>query len=193
MRGKATKPDGVRDRAAADARHAATAGDIVQIVGCGRELRRDDQVGLRVARQLARSVRDGVRVRVSESPGTDLVDDLEGVGLLVVIDSAAAGELLAAGTWVRLDPLDELSAVRLAPLRKPGVSGHWLGVSHALELGRALRLLPQTVWVYVVAGQDFGYGEQLSHAVEGAVEPLVRQIRADVEGWRRARLEHADA
>lgn len=79
----------------------------VLIVGCGASLRRDDQAGLRIGESLATErLPDSVEVELSESPAADIPSLLEGrpdIGLLVVIDAAAAGEHYPPGTWRRFD------------------------------------------------------------------------------------------
>jgi Ni,Fe-hydrogenase maturation factor len=63
-----------------------------------------------------------------------------------------------------------------------------LGVNYALKLGRDLKILPHTVWIYTVAGQDFDYGEGVSPGVEAAVRSVAERIRSDVTAW----LQHRD-
>lgn len=82
----------------------------VLIVGCGSSLRRDDQAGLRIGESLAKEEFPvGAEVLLTESPAVDVPALLEGrsdIGLLVVVDAAAAGENHPPGTWRRFDYLE---------------------------------------------------------------------------------------
>ena len=126
----------------------------------------------------------GVEVRTSEAPGADLAAELEGVRLLVVVDAALAGDDFPPGTWRRIDYGRDDARLIARHLARPAVSGHTLGVAEGLELARALGVLPPTVWIYVIAGGDFGYGAALTAPVEAAVSTVADQIRADVAAWQ---------
>ena len=75
----------------------------IVVVGCGRWLRRDDQVGLLVARRLSEAGLLDARIVETESPGGDLPVELEGADLLVVVDAARPGKTTAPGAWSRID------------------------------------------------------------------------------------------
>ncbi len=171
----------------------------VIVYGCGRADRRDDQVGLLAAELLAQTPPPDTEIRVSQAPGADLLTDLEGAGLLIVLDAAPANPALPAGRLLRIDlgenagrsePLPEMAGrlgPRLVPAAAspPGASAHTLDINTALELGRRLGLLPQHVWLYVVGSTDFGYGRECSPPVAQAIPRLVRQVREDIADWLR--------
>lgn len=176
----------------------------VVVYGCGRAQRRDDQVGLLVAGQLARDPPSRTEIRTSEAPGADLLTDLDDAGLLVVIDATRACDALPAGAITRIRFADRSAhfehdpeapsepGQRPVPAAGPpaGLSAHTLNVNTALELGRRLGLLPPDVWLYVVGGADFGRGRRCSPVVAAAVPRLARQVREDIVDWLR-RLEPA--
>lgn len=171
----------------------------VIVYGCGRVERRDDQVGLLLVEQLAHAPPPGTEIRASQAPGVDLLTDLEGAGLLIVIDAAPACDALPAGTAARIDLAE--AADQSGPLCDPaghpkprpvpaaappsGASTHTLCVNTALDLGRRLGLLPPHVWLYVIGGTDFGYGRECSPAVAQALPRLARQVRDDIVDWQR--------
>jgi hydrogenase maturation protease len=73
-----------------------------------------------------------------------------------------------------------------ADAAKRGAS-HTLGVMHALKLGRNLNILPGNVWIYTVAGEDFGYGPGMSPPLEAAIEAVAQRVRSDITAWHRQR------
>lgn len=105
----------------------------VVVVGCGNELVRGDDLGLRVVRRLAGrrlALPPGIAVKVVEAgtPGLDLLYLLEGADKAVIVDAVLGGG--PPGRVYRLTPEDLLPA-------GPGLwSLHDLGVAEALELGR---------------------------------------------------------
>lgn len=162
----------------------------VCIIGCGRWLRRDDQVGLIVARELERQALPETAVLTTESPAADIPANMAGADLLIVVDAARPAENLAPGSWRRIDY--GIGRHRGRPL--PGEQGrigergrrldvHQLSVDAALQLAEQLGLLPPDVWVYAVAAGDCGYGEALTPQVAAAAPALARQITADVAAW----------
>lgn len=170
----------------------------VCIVGCGRWLRADDQLGLRAAQQLARALPAiAPRVTWTEAPGVDLLNVHPDCDLLIVIDAAATDERLAAGACMRFTFGSVVSAgadrmsVPVLPLRHFG-SSHDIGVGHGLALLRQLGACPPTIWLYAIGGVDFGYGEALSSAAAAGCAAAVEQISADLAGWCGA-AESADA
>jgi len=166
----------------------------VCVFGCGRWLRRDDQTGLLVAREIGRQALDigcqgqapaGVVVLTSESPAADLPANLDDADLLIVVDAAGAADDFPAGTWRRIDYRREPGRIGE---RGRAVDVHQLSVDAALRLAEQLGILPPEVWVYAIAAGDCGYGEAMTPAVEAAVSELARRIPADIEAWRRQRM-----
>ena len=171
----------------------------VLVVGCGRRQRRDDQIGLAIARKLMARVKPGIVMRESESPAADILTELEGrsgVRLLVIIDAAVPGTAFAAGSLHRLvlGPQVGHSRVRILDRHfgKGAPSSHQLGVAEALRLGDALGLLPRETWVYAIAGGDFGYGLAFSRPVHAAIDKIAERIAVEIETWLREwRARHA--
>jgi hydrogenase maturation protease len=163
----------------------------VCVIGCGRRHRRDDQIGLRVAEALESNPPPHTTLRTSQAPGVDLIADLEGVDLLVVVDAAQATQEFPVGEATRIDYLGSSASAgppRLTPPRTAQSDpSHMLEVNNALKLGRDLKILPQAVWIYTVAGQDFDYGEEVSPGVEAAVRSVAEQIHSDVGAWLQRR------
>jgi hydrogenase maturation protease len=161
----------------------------IAVIGVGNEFRRDDGVGWAVIARLHRRAADRplppdtVLATCDGDPGR-LIGLWEGTALAVVVDAAHAHP----GTPGRVHRL-ELDAGVLAPAS--ATSSHGLGLGEAVELARALDLLPERLVVYAVEGADGDFGTGLSPAVEAAVAPLAEAVegelarRADVVARRR--------
>ena len=167
----------------------------VLVFGCGRDHHGADQIGLRIAEAPARRRPPATHVALSRAPRAALLLDLEGVGLLVVIDAAESVAELPVGSWTRIvyagrgvggrrrraGPGRRAAVARAR--HRAAMNPHTLNVNCALELGRRLGLLPPTVWVYVVAGQNFELSDACTPAVLEDVEPIVASIRHDIVAW----------
>jgi hydrogenase maturation protease len=145
----------------------------VLVVGVGNAWRRDDAVGLAVARRLAGELPGAVTVLECEGEPLGLLDAWEGADVVLVVDAVSSGA--EPGTVHRLDAASPLPAALFRG------STHALGVAEAVELGRALGRLPSRLAVYGVEGERFEAGEGLTPAVERAAEQLAAELRAEVE------------
>jgi hydrogenase maturation protease len=143
------------------------------VIGVGNAYRRDDAVGLIVARRLRKLGLENVMVREASGESAALMSAWQDAQTVILVDAAQSGA--AAGTLHRLDAQRE-------PIPMPFLhsSTHAFGVAEALELARALNQLPPRVIVYAIEGQDFGAGVGLSPHVARAVKDAVEQIRRDV-------------
>ncbi len=149
----------------------------LRIIGLGNEWRGDDAAGLSAVRRLRdRLDRIGERVQVIEArqAGTDLLDLMNGARVVLLIDAAKSGQ--PAGTIHCLDASAGPIALNLVCR-----STHGVGVAEAIELGRTLGWLPDTVIIYGIEVAETGWGPSLSQPVEEAVEQVVEQIARDVE------------
>jgi hydrogenase maturation protease len=143
------------------------------VIGVGNAYRGDDGVGLAVAERLRGTTADDVVVIECEQEPTRLVDAWAGADVAVVVDACAGGA--APGTVHRFDASD-------GPL-PAGVfrsSTHAFGVGDAVELARALGLLPGRLVVYGVEGEDFATGSGLSPAVASAVGGVVESVAGEL-------------
>lgn len=152
-------------------------GDAVVVIGVGNPDRGDDGVGPEVVAHLEGGVPEGVRlVRLVGADPAGIMDAWSGAARAIVVDAMVSGA--APGTVARFDaaagPLP--AGVRLA-------STHAMGAAEAVELGRALGRLPQSLTVYGVEGATFSAGAGLSPRVAAAVAAAACRI---VEEVRRA-------
>lgn len=141
----------------------------VLVIGIGNDYRRDDRVGLLVARAVR--ARAGAHLRVLESDGdcTTLLEAWQGMETVILVDASCAGT--TPGQIVRLDV-----HAQAFPAADPFVSSHALGLTETIELARTLKQLPPRCLIYSVAGRDFSSGETLSSEVSRAIPVVVEQV-----------------
>lgn len=141
------------------------------VVGIGNEYRRDDAVGLVVARQLEQRLRDCAEVIEQSGEGTSLIEAWRGAASVVIID--AVNSDAAPGTIHRFEAhSDEL------PRSFFHCSTHAFSLAAAIELARTLGELPPHLVVYGIEAKNFTAGIGLAPEVEKAAQQLVEQIVA---------------
>jgi hydrogenase maturation protease len=156
-----------------DALPAARGGPALRraAVCLGSRYRGDDAVGPKTADRLRAA---GAEVLDCADEPTRLLDLWGDLDVLVVVDAVSTGS--PAGTLLRFDaaggPLPR--DLRLA-------STHAMGVAEALELGRALGRAPRRVVVLGIEGERFGMGEEMTPAVEAALDGLVEDALVELE------------
>ena len=167
----------------------------VVVVGIGAPDRGDDAIGPAVVARVAewagaggdpQAATDGARDVLPEgtelvirSDPTQLVADMAGVGLLVVVDAIRTGA--PAGTVHVLQ-----AGAGHPPLAGPALAApsgsHGFGVGHALELARALGSLPPRVVLVGVEAGEFEVGALPAAEVMAARDPAARAVLAAVRG-----------
>jgi hydrogenase maturation protease len=151
------------------------------IIGMGNAVRRDDSVGLRVARELSRLLAGDTGVATAELPcgGMQLVETMVGYDRAIVIDAMLGGAI--PGTFRAFDP-EELPNTRTTN------STHDGSLQMALEFGRAIGLrLPGRIRIWAVeAGDVETLGETLTPPVERAVPLVVRDVMRELGRERQA-------
>jgi len=115
-----------------------------------------------------------VRILECADEPTRLLDEWEGLDLLVVVDAVVTGA--PAGALVRVD-VGEGRVPRELGL----ASTHAVSVADALELGRALGRAPRRVVVLGVEGSAFGMGDELTPAVAAALDDVAAAVLAELE------------
>jgi hydrogenase maturation protease len=145
----------------------------VRIIGLGNPMAGDDGVGVLAARHLATV--PGLPAEVTEAglAGLDLLDLMRDHRAVILIDAVRSGR--PAGSIHRLDASTAPLASSLLPR-----STHAFNAADALELGRALGILPTTVVLYGVEAGPMEAGAGLSPAVAAALPALAEQIRREV-------------
>jgi hydrogenase maturation protease len=150
------------------------------VLGLGNPLLRDDNVGLRVAEEVAVRVLDqpGVEVEQDYWGGLRLMERMIGYERAIVIDAICSGG--RPGMVYVLSP-DDIPTQRSA-------SSHDVNLSTALQFGRlAGARLPKEediVLVAIEAGDVHTFDQSLTPAVESAIPQAVETVlkALDLEG-----------
>ncbi len=153
-----------------DSPHSST----IRIIGLGNGMRGDDAVGLMAARRIRQELGDRVEVIEAEMAGVDLIDLMKGASVAILIDAVRSGK--APGSVHRLDASVSPIGGQVFPR-----SSHAIGVSEAIELARAMDVLPTTVIVYGVEVGNTEIGQPLSPPMGEALDQVLKQIIQECE------------
>ena len=146
----------------------------IRIIGLGNDLRGDDAVGLLAARRLHHTIGDRAEVIEAGMAGVDLIELMTGASVVILIDAVCSGK--APGTVHRLN-------ASLSPIGRQVFprSSHAIGVSEAIELARAMDVLPATVIVYGVEVGNTELGHPLSPPMGEGLDQVLKQIILECE------------
>jgi len=147
----------------------------IRIIGVGNLFRGDDAAGLLAAQRLKGLVQDRAEVIEAELAGLDVLDLMSGASAVILIDAARSGQ--PTGTIHRIDASADPISGDLFPH-----STHVLNAVDAIEIGRALGLLPSRVILYGVEVGDTTAGNALSSTVAAALDQVVEQVLRELEG-----------
>ncbi len=143
------------------------------IIGIGNIFRRDDGVGIEIARQLqARNT--GATVLEHSGEGAGLMSAWDGHDAVIVIDAVNSGE--QPGTIWRLEAHRES-----IPSKFFNYSSHDFSLAEAVEMSRTLGTLPPFFVIYGIEGADFSMGEGLTAAVNHAIPSVIEKIMEDIK------------
>ena len=141
------------------------------MIGIGNEFRRDDGVGLAVAKEIASRNLPDVQVMTAIGEPTTILDAWSGVPLAIAVD-AAMGDGATPGRIRRWTPGDAAES--------GVVSSHALGLPQTYGLGEALGQKPDKLVVVTVEIADAGHGVGLTPAVAAAVPAVVEAIVSEL-------------
>lgn len=141
----------------------------------GNVLRRDDGFGYAVAERLT-DLPDGVEVLETGIGGIPLLQELmQGCDGLVLVDAVDRGA--APGTVFLIEP--DIGA----PSGVPDM--HLANPDQVLAMAKGMDCLPERVLLVGCQLGDDGLGQQLTPAVQGAVEAAAESVRDTVRSWTR--------
>lgn len=138
------------------------------IIGCGNLLRGDDAAGPVLIRRLwERGLPEGVRCADGGTGGMDVAFQMRGVPRVILVDACRSGSEPGALFCVPGERLEQLPPVA-------GINLHAFRWDHALAFARWLLKedYPRNITVYLVEAAQTDFGEQLSPAVDSALEKL---------------------
>ena len=146
----------------------------ILVVCIGNQLVADDGVGQVIFQELEKQqLPETVRLKFLGLGGIDLIEELRGEDLLVVVDGVQLG--FQAGSVVEL-AWDELPVTNGRP-----VSGHGLGVREAIDVAKHLypKRCPEKVILVGIEGCCFDQlGQGLSEEVVAAIPKALSRIVA---------------
>lgn len=142
-----------------------------RVIGIGNDFRRDDAVGLVVARCLKALAPKDWEVCEASGEGTQLMELWKDSEAVILIDALNSGN--TPGGIRRFEAHAET-----LPAQSFRYSTHAFSLGEAIELARALGQLPPRVIVFGIEGRDFSAGEGLSPEVEAAAATLSGEISA---------------
>jgi hydrogenase maturation protease len=138
------------------------------ILGVGNPDRADDAAGLLVARRLRQL---GIAAREHTDDMLGLIEEWSTEDGVILVDAVVTGAVPG-----RITAWDARKAA--IPHDAFFCSTHALGVAEAVELARALGLLPRKLIVYGIEAISFEPGGQLSPEVAAAVVRLAQDLAA---------------
>jgi hydrogenase maturation protease len=144
------------------------------IIGIGNEMRGDDGLGRHVARILDRQSVPGVSVVESAGEGTSLIELWKGHDQVMLIDAFSSDS-----TPGLLHSLD--ASITRVTQQLFHASSHSFGIAEAIEVSRRLDILPGTVLIYGIEGENFRHGSGLSDSVRERIDDLLDIIEEKIQ------------
>ena len=147
------------------------------IVGLGNTLLSDDGVGVYIARELSKKLKDRKDVAVKEafSPGFEIVENLVGFEKGILVDAIMLKEE-EIGTVLRYTPDDFRNAIHIS-------SYHDMNFPTALELGRKIGLdIADDIVIFAVCVEDIltlneDCTPKVKEAIPKAVDMILKELK----------------
>jgi hydrogenase maturation protease len=141
------------------------------VIGIGNRYRSDDGAGPAVLDLLRAKQLPGVRLLECDGDGAALLDVWQVADAVFLIDAVSSNA--PPGTIYRFDLL-----AQQLPREVAFQSTHAFGVAEAVELGRVLGQLPDSLVLYAIEGKSFAAGVGLSTEILAAVQEVARQVES---------------
>jgi hydrogenase maturation protease len=143
------------------------------VIGVGNEFRQDDGVGLFTARRLRKLLPASVDIMELPGEGTALMEAWAGENSVWIIDAVSSGA--NPGTIHVFEAIQTI-----VPASFFRYSCHAFSVAEAIELSRAMGILPDDLTVFGIEGGFFGNGTDMSVEVERALDVVVNRIYTEI-------------
>jgi hydrogenase maturation protease len=145
----------------------------VVVIGVGNPDRGDDAAGREVAKRLRGAFASRIDIVELDGEPTSVLAWLDGAASAFLIDACVSDA--PAGTVRRLDLAEES-----LPGATFGCSSHGFGVAAAIDLAKALGVLPRQCVVFAIEGESFEIGAPVSLAVRCAIDDVTEALRREI-------------
>lgn len=146
----------------------------IRVIGIGNRDRGDDAVGPAVVQALQGRLPKYASAIEHNGEVAGLMDCMHGAEAVYLVDAAAMG--LEPGSLRVLD-----ASMQPLPSLGGAFSSHAMGLSEAVELARALNILPPVCRVFVVQAASFDAGKAVSKPVETAIAKTAQLVLDTIE------------
>lgn len=163
---------------------------MLTVIGCGNVLRRDDGVGVLLARRLAERLSTHPIPEVQAidcgTAGFEVMYRARGSTELVILDACRTGGEPGA--------IFEVPGDVVASVQMPAVNLHEFRWDHAIGVGKTVYRdeFPRQVTVLLIEAAELDYGEELSPAVRDAAERVYQKVLDRVAAFAAARTAGGD-
>lgn len=144
----------------------------VVVIGVGNRVMGDDAVGPIVIDRLTGRIPETVALIESVGDATHLLDTWRGAGLAVIVDAVVSGGV--PGSVHRIDGKGGF------PSSWRSASTHLVGVAEAIDLGKAIGVLPDDLVVYGIEIGKVEPGVTLSPEIDIAADEVVEALAAEL-------------
>lgn len=144
------------------------------IVGLGSDYRKDDGVGLYIARKLRSILPQKIEIIAGVADGTDLIELWNNKNICIVIDAVSSDS--KSGMIHEYDGLTQDLPENIFS----AFSTHAFSISRTVKLAKTINQLPARLIIYGIEGADFSAGQGLTPAVTTAADNVIRKIEKAV-------------
>jgi hydrogenase maturation protease len=148
---------------------------MLTIIGCGNSNRTDDGVGVYVAQQLQKFLRENpkenIKIFDAGTGGIEVMFQARGASRLIIIDAGQTGSEAGA--------IYEVPGAELEREREVNYSLHDFRWDDALFAGRKIFKddFPKDVSVFLIEAESLDYGLELSPKVKSAADKVIERLR----------------
>ncbi len=153
----------------------------ILIAGVGNELKQDDAFGIEFVRQLAHQEQFPDRIKIMEVGigGIHLVQELhQGYDILIMADAVDWGQEAGHLYFKEVEAISDIEEMPVFEKRTFLADMHYTNPMRALMLAKALKVLPQKVYILgceAAQHDDFAIG--MSEVVEAAIPKAIVKLK----------------
>lgn len=140
------------------------------VIGIGNGFRKDDGVGLEIARRIEELKLPGITVTKTTGDLSNFINTFRDYETLIIADSIKSSGNPGMNIRIDISDLDEDFEL------SPKISTHWLGILEALRLADNIGNLPEKTIIYGVEGIDFSFGVGISPGLFNTIEFVVNEV-----------------